>query len=665
MSVLQANCPACGAPVEFNAGSSVVVVCKFCKSVVARTDRSVEDLGKVAEIAETGSPLAVGLRGKYQHSEFQLTGRAQLAHAAGGMWDEWYAAFSDNRWGWLAEAQGKFYLTFASSLAAEHEIPSFDDLEVGRPVASLPVPGPLIVAEKASAKAVAAEGEIPWRLTPGETFEYADLSGPNASFATIDFSESPPLVFIGREVTLEDLGLAKARAPERGARPVAAAQLACPQCGGPLKLRAPDRAERVTCPNCRSLLDVDQGELKYLKTLEASKFQPSIPLGAVGSFAEGKLTVLGFVVRSVLFDRYYYWSEYLLYNPQVGFRWLVESDGQWSYVKPVPPGEVADRRRTAAYRGNNFRIFQDATATVQHVIGEFYWKVTTGEEVRAIDYVRPPEILTIELSHLLPPKTYKQFGKNSIGWTHREEGQSGDGEMNCSLGTYMKPGDVEKAFGISGLKRAWNIAPNQPNPFGGLGKHWLAFVGLILLLGFFFFAADSNRQVFAQTFRFDKLPNADGTQTVFSEPFQLAPRRNIAITAGSNVDNTWVYFEGDLINQDTGLVQPFALPVQYYHGVDEDGSWTDGSKTTTTYLSALPAGMYTLRLEGQWERWQQRSPDFNVRVVQGVPRGSYFLLALGLVSAIPIYSLVRRQMFEVRRWNDSMYSSYGGGSNDD
>ena len=33
---------------------------------------------------------------------------------------------------------------------------------------------------------------------------------------------------------------------------------------------------------------------------------------------------IGAVVRSVTFDGIkYYWHEYLLYNPMVGFRWLV------------------------------------------------------------------------------------------------------------------------------------------------------------------------------------------------------------------------------------------------------------------------------------------------------------------------------------------------------
>ena len=86
---VEASCPACGAPISFKIGSSIVVVCEFCNSVIARGDRALEDLGKVADLTETGSPLDIGLRGMFQGISFELTGRAQLEHEAGGVWDEW------------------------------------------------------------------------------------------------------------------------------------------------------------------------------------------------------------------------------------------------------------------------------------------------------------------------------------------------------------------------------------------------------------------------------------------------------------------------------------------------------------------------------------------------------------------------------------------------
>ena len=54
--------------------------------------------------------------------------------------------------------------------------------------------------------------------------------------------------YLGGEVTLKDLGLASAALADREARVVAAVQVNCPQCGGPLDLQAPDQTLRVACP---------------------------------------------------------------------------------------------------------------------------------------------------------------------------------------------------------------------------------------------------------------------------------------------------------------------------------------------------------------------------------------------------------------------------------
>src|SRR6188508_2042147 len=174
MSVLKASCPSCGAPIEFKAGSTIVLVCPFCRSAIARTDRGLQDLGKVAEIVESESPLKIGLKGTFNDVRFELTGRAQLRHELGGFWDEWYATFSNGWVGWLAEAQGNFYLTFYQPLPAGATLPSFDEMQVGQSLTGF-ANAPFIVTEKGVATSVAADGEIPYQLTPNEQSSYADF----------------------------------------------------------------------------------------------------------------------------------------------------------------------------------------------------------------------------------------------------------------------------------------------------------------------------------------------------------------------------------------------------------------------------------------------------------------------------------------------------------
>jgi hypothetical protein len=279
-----------------------------------------------------------------------------------------------------------------------------------------------------------------------------------------------------------------------------------------------------------------------------------------------------------------------------------------------------------------------------------------GEQTRAVDYVHPPRMLSMEASlvqlgvdEVAEPETKKKTRKVRSAPT---------GEINWSLGTFLKAGEVEKAFGISGLPRTSKIAPNQLFPHKKVYKYWLLMLAASFLLGLIIIATGSRTKVFEATYPLQPVTSAEGTQVIFSDPFDLKPRRNIRVTARASVDNSWIYIEGDLINQETGEVQAFSLPVEYYHGVDDGESWSEGSQSPTTHLSAMPAGQYILRLEAQWEKWQQPA-IISVRIDQGVPRILHLFLAMLFISLIPLFVMIYHFSFEKRRWADSDYSPFG------
>lgn len=628
----KANCPSCGGPVEFTRNGSLVVVCAYCHNIVARTDRDVESLGKVAAIVESDSPLRVGLNGRFEGVGFTLTGRTQLRHPAGGGWDEWYAAFDDGRWGWVAEAQGNFYVTFRDESAPKLP-PKPSDISPGMTFRLGATTN--VVSEVAVAEYAAAEGEIPFRFTPGERYAYVDFTGTDGTFGTIDFSETPPLLFRGRQVALAELGVAAAAAPAREQK-VKAVGLNCPHCGGALNLRAPDKTERVVCPNCASLLDVTQGKLQFLYSLEHIE-KTQIPLGSVGTFDGKKFTVIGYMKRSVTIDgTKYYWEEYLLYDVASGFRWLTCSDKQWNFVRAVPPGDV-QVSTGALYRGTYFKPFQHALAFVEYVLGEFYWKVEVGETVQASDYIAPPQMLSREISE-----------------------SSEASEVNYSLGEYKTPREIEKAFGISGLPRPTNVAPNQPFPWTGIYPLWALFLAIALVLGVFFLVTGSRKQIATKSVGAEQATGAEPTVSDFIGPFTLDSGKNIEIEVRSPVDNSWTYVEGDLYNAATGESQPFAVPVEYYHGYD-DGYWTEGSQAAQVYLSSLPQGEYTARFEVQWPN-KNEARTVTIQIREGVPRARNLLYLLIALSIIPAFVIFKHASFEAQRWSESSLSPDGSGA---
>ena len=645
MSVLAANCPSCAGPIEFKAGSTLVLICPYCRSAVARTDRGLNDLGKVAEIAESESPLKLGLKGVFNGNRFELTGRAQLKHESGGYWDEWYATFSNGWVGWLAEAQGRFYLTFYQPLPNGVGLPTFDQLQIGQPVPEIPAPTPFQVTEKGVATSVAADGEMPYQFVPNERSQYADLTGKNNSFGTIDYSISPPWVFIGQQVSLADIGLAEARPAEREARRTTAAGMGCPNCGGPLALIAPDKAERVTCPNCNSLLDVNQGNLSYFKTLTPPADAGFLlGVGMEGTFP-GDVTfkIIGAVVRSVTIEGItYYWHEYLLYNPAIGFRWLVHSDNHWNFVEPVNPAEIDNSGVYAPggyvnYNGRKYKIFQDAPAVVQYVKGEFYWRVEQGETVRAVDYVAAPVMLSQEIT------------ANEVNW---------------SAGVYMTNAEIEKAFGVTDLPKPWGVAPNQPFT-GSFYYTWgiLPLVLLFLVAMIMIPLSGLTTTIFSQVIQLPPMVNATQAQTAFSTPFDVKANRNVRITASAPVDNSFAELDIDLINEQSQEVESVNIPIEYYSGTDSDGAWTEGSREQDATLSSLPGGKYTLRVEGTWQNWQQPMP-VSVKVEQNVFRGVNFCCAFVALAIVPLFGLIRKWSFEHSRWKDSMFTVSSDDSDD-
>ena len=679
---LQGHCPTCGAPIAFGMANSLVTICDSCHTIAGRGDGSLENYGQVADLAQTDSPLQVGLSGEVKGVPFVVTGRAQYKHSAGGVWDEWYVAFRDGkRWGWLAEAQGKYYLTFPKELPSDF---AFDF--AGTPLeteVAIPDNGTMKVVEIGEATAISAEGEIPYEFRVGETAVYADLQGSNGRFATLDNSESPPTLYLGGEFSLERLGIdphAASREDDEAAA-VGAIGISCPNCGGTLEQHCPESL-RIVCSYCDSLIDVSegQGSLKFLEKLGKQKIKPVIPLGSKGTLRGREYQVIGFMRRKVRDGGVDYpWQEYLLYTPRQGFHWLIHSESHWSLGKPVSAGAVKIRGPSCTYDSKTFRLFDRSVPIVTHVLGEFYWEVSKGERTHSKDFIHPPWMLSREESRGgsdaanaaaamadLPPIVNPQQpadGQLQAGSQNRE--------VNYTVSEYLTTAEVEQAFGVKGLRKPHTVAPNQPYPHKGIYPMALMFYAVTVALAIFFFVTGSSKVVYQE--RFNLLPQSasaeaapagvgstgsTGDTLVFfpSAPVEIKGGRNIQVTLEANVDNSWVYVAGDFFDEERGSTYPFEAEAAYYHGSSGGESWSEGGRRKRRYVSALPSGKYSLRLEFQWDRARQPTVVANVTVRQGVPRILNLFLTLLALSLAPIAVAIHHVVFEGMRWSQSDFA---------
>jgi hypothetical protein len=198
----QLACPSCAAPVGFASAQSLLAVCGYCRATLIRRDLDVEQVGTMAALLEDATPLQLAAEGAWRGSHFAVVGRLQVRWADGS-WNEWYCVFDDGRTGWLGEAAGEYALSFPATVP--EPLPAWDRLKVGTRVTLGGVS--YEVTDLREATVVGSEGELPFRVEAGGPTAAADLRTPTARFATLDYGDDAPRLYVGEVVELAALGL--------------------------------------------------------------------------------------------------------------------------------------------------------------------------------------------------------------------------------------------------------------------------------------------------------------------------------------------------------------------------------------------------------------------------------------------------------------------------
>jgi hypothetical protein len=368
--------------------------------------------------------------------------------------------------------------------------------------------------------------------------------------------------------------------------------IACPNCGGSLEVRAAGFSVNLACRYCGSILDVSRPEVALIEAHDRAAAGFDLPLGRRGVLNGTEWDVVGALRRS---DSTYTWDEYLLFNPYVGYRWLVLSEGEWQFgtmLLDCPAGDVYGG--SVVWGGLNFTYEEEPeperTVTLE-VLGEFYWRVQQGDEVFALVFERGEQMLS------------------------REEGA---GEANWTLLVPIDSAVVAAAFAPDAQARPRprrRASPAEPAPakrqFGDLSSMFLlAFAAMIaLLLAMVLISGPVDRASGSIDAPFGVTREGVKIGTIaVRRPWQF-----VSITARArDFDNRWIDLDYSLVDRATGQsIDGYGL-VEHYSGTDSDGAWSEGQRRAVTQLGRVPRGTYDLYVDAAAHGWPSDPP-----VVQG------------------------------------------------
>ena len=414
--------------------------------------------------------------------------------------------------------------------------------------------------------------------------------------------------------------------------------LNCPNCGAALTIRALDHTLSVVCVQCLSILDAKDPNLQVLQQFEAKeRYVALIPLGSRGRWRGDVYEVIGFQVRAAYEDDIpYSWSEYLLFNPFKGFRYLTEYNGHWNDVKTVKavPETITSRGKEAMrLLGQTYLHFQTASAETIYVMGEFPWQIRVGEKVAVSDYVAPPQILSSETT---------------------------ESETTWSLGEYVDGARVWEAFSLTGAPPpATGVFANQPSPYTGRVKplwiYCLALLLVLLNLALFFSSFASKEEVFSQRYSFG--PTLTGDNSFVTPIFELKGRTSgVELAIHTDLRDNWAYFNFALINEATGQAFDFGREVSNLLG--------EGSPNDSVLIPTVPAGRYYLRVEPEVASGYRRM-NYELSVRRDVPSSAFYWLAALLLVVPPGFLTLRALGFEKSRWQEGGDIVASGPGDDD
>jgi hypothetical protein len=183
----------------------VQTVCEYCKSILVRTDVDLKKVGQVADLPPDSSPIQLNTEGIYRNKAFVVIGRILYEYDQGG-WNEWHVMMNDGVSAWLSDAQNEFAVSLPAS---GQNLPSASQIQVGQQFTWSNQRYTVSVITPANYRGV--EGELPFQYWDKGVVTFADLRTESGKFATLDYSDEQPALYLGEYVEFDDLKLKNLR----------------------------------------------------------------------------------------------------------------------------------------------------------------------------------------------------------------------------------------------------------------------------------------------------------------------------------------------------------------------------------------------------------------------------------------------------------------------
>ena len=627
-SIIQ-TCPECSRVLSFSSSNTNIIVCHSCYSTINRnTDGSLVKKPHFTILNNRGI-IQPGSTGKWEKKDFTVLGRFR-AWFEESVFNYWTIVFADGENAWLGEGYGIYSVLTGDPNATKLTSSDFQNDNIGK-LRTLNSKDQYILEKKYRSVKFEVEGEL---YIPDNTvssfrmLEYSNELGKNLVY--FEFGKENILAYAVTYLDFKDLQLQGLREHDYTGK-----TFTCTACSLPIHVKTFPFAQSCACTSCGAQYSLNEiGDFKKEKKTRTDEVI-YLPLGSSGEIDDTKYEVIGYVEKEE--DNMYHskWHEYTLYNPQQGYSFLSEYEGNWIFIRETCNSPVLLNQNEKSFEigGEPFQLFNSYTYKVLNAKGEFPYNIYDNQKAKAKEFISPPEI-----------------------WIQERDSKEG---ITWFLGKHISSGNIASAFKTDAMPAKKGVGAVQPVGYISKFKMFLAalFGLLFLLLLHLIATSDKEQRVLLNTvYNFTDTSNFISAVT---EKYVLDKKSgNLRFRIDAPLENTWMELSVTLVNAQTGKEYAVEKGLEYYFGFSDGESWSEGSRAKDAYLTRIPAGTYFIQLDASRESSANRVNEFYLSITYDVASErnlwwSFFLIMLWIAGK---YFYINTK--EKARWSNSLYSPF-------
>ncbi|SEJ84912.1 protein of unknown function [Dyadobacter sp. SG02] len=618
-----AICPSCGKPVYFQ-GSNNLAGCG-CGKVWYRSGDDLTEV-KMEPLSGTSDVIQPGTTGNWKDIAFTVTGRLRVLFEDQA-YNYWTLDCNDGFTRHLAEGYGMY--TICETLP-------FKDATIARKFRSnaqglnLPDDREFLVTARNESRVVEIEGNV-FAPTLPDRLNSIEASSNTERVELVAYSEEVALAFACHDIAPEMLFLSNTREVALDGK-----VFNCRNCHAENRVLTYPYGQSWVCGQCETRHSYLSGECATRGAQQTYYQHFSFDIGERITLDGGDYQVVGLAQKYDTDSRTDYWHEYTLYSKLHGFMFLTESAGHWTYLKETrhAPKPTEARLHRIEFDNQHFRRYSKYHYRILYALGEFPGDVfSKHEEMESMDYIAPPEIMSIERDH-----------KKRATWFR---------------GKYV-PRAVIAAQSFKSLPERQGVAPAQP-PWikvdtGTIARSgviaWVLAVLVQLLTG----SMHSDRLVLDSNYYFADSLN---TQLFLSEKFELEKTSSgLELNFRSPVENSWLELNATLVNTIDGSEYSAENGVEFYSGYEDGSHWTEGSQENSIQFTKIPAGTYVLQMTATRDsNMYGQARVFTAKLFYDPVTYRNMWIVILLILVWPLVMGIARYYTEGTRWGNSEFAN--------